>query len=548
MNDLLLEDESSGKIVIDRSPAFVGCVSNFSNFLDLFRKTIRNLEVGVPCVVLSRSNTTQHMYRWAVLLRSLMAKHGVDSGMVTYLSADLPEIKRVFASSPSTCPMHITCSRDLAKSVKSGHPNTLSSTGGPNTLVAPTLTPQVKEAIRFSAMIENSGQCTALRHAVVKADSDEEVESLFAGAPVVTTPQDSLRAGEFAGIFADSPVEPTPAGYTKVDGLNAHYKVSTSLPEDGVEEYWRKVFVDVTSPSEPLKAGSESANDLASWLVRNQPISLAVNEDMALGRYLFERTGQVVYTVGTSENPALTCQARPQEGEIFGEFPVRSELQEYTKFPVVVPTPTAAYNAGYDEGYLAEVGSNTGLAQFGLQALDDRISSPLVKGYCVEVLSYLRDSVGPKDGYGARTALWGLQRPPLDGRVTVIRAESGSTVDDIAAKLVVFAATNARDQVMVSLEEGGEIEEAVKACGVVCTVEDGASWSSRSSSGDHYNLVTGGGLGKGGDGYGVERFPMVGQFVSLYLGVGHVKSTKGGDEEFKEFFRESEKWLKMNVD
>ena len=200
--------------------------------------------------------------------------------------------------------------------VKSDHPNTMSSTGGPNTLVAPRLTPSVKEAIRFSAMIENSGQCTALRHAVVAAESDEEVESLFDGAPVVTTPQDSLRAGEFAGIFADSPIEPTPPGYTKVDGLNAHYKVSSDLPEDGVEEYWRKVFVDVTSPSEPLKSGSESANDLAAWLVRNQPISLAVNEDMELGRYLFERTGQVVYTVGTAENPALTCQARPQEGEV----------------------------------------------------------------------------------------------------------------------------------------------------------------------------------------------------------------------------------------
>ena len=78
-----------------------------------------------------------------------------------------------------------------------------------------------------------------------------------------------------------------------------------------------------------------------------------------------------------------------------------------------------------------------------------------MKGYCVEILSYLTDAVGPKDGYGARTALWGLQRPPLDGRSTVLRVSSGATFDELAAKLVVFAGTNAAGQVVVSVAGGG---------------------------------------------------------------------------------------------
>ena len=72
----------------------------------------------------------------------------------------------------------------------------------------------------------------------------------------------------------------------------------------------------------------EQVSELAGWLVRNQPISLAMNTvggDFGYARKLFEQTGQVVYTVGQEGNPALTCQARPQEGEIFGEFPVSTE-------------------------------------------------------------------------------------------------------------------------------------------------------------------------------------------------------------------------------
>ncbi|GMI00170.1 hypothetical protein TrLO_g11702 [Triparma laevis f. longispina] len=533
MNDLLFSDEQNGKINIDRSPAFIGCVSNFSNFLDLFRKVIRNMELGVPCVVLSRSNTTQHSYRWTRLLLDLMEEEGVDSGMLTYASADLPEVKRIFSESPSTCPSYFTCSRELAKAVKSGHANSMCSTGGPNTLVAPRLTEGVKEAIRFSAMIENSGQCTALRHTVVAGATAEDVESIFNEAPVVTTPEDSLKEGEFAGLFADAPVSQTPEGYTKVKSLDAHYKIDKELPEDGVEEYWRQVFVDVTSQDAPLDAGSEKATELAAWLVRNQPITLAVNENLALAKFLFEKTGQVVYTVGGDGSYALTCQARPQEGEIFGEFPVRRDLAKYTKYPVVVPSSTPSYNTLMNQSYLTEKGANDSVEGEGVNILLENVQG-CVKGYCIELTEYLRDSVGAKEGYGDRTTLWGLQRPPIDGKVTVVRA--GDDISSVAAKLVPFVATNARNQVEVSVNSEEVAAKLSGINGLKITVEDDNTWAKRNAS-DYYNVLD------STDGLGAKEFPLPGHFVSLYMGVGHVKSTKGGDQEFLNMFRDSEKWL-----
>jgi len=68
MNDDLLKAEFEGKIKINRAPAFVSCVSNFSNFLDLFRKTLRNLEVGVPVVVRRRASEAMSLFVTCVLV------------------------------------------------------------------------------------------------------------------------------------------------------------------------------------------------------------------------------------------------------------------------------------------------------------------------------------------------------------------------------------------------------------------------------------------------------------------------------------------------
>lgn len=65
-------------------------------------------------VILSRSNTTQHMYRWAELLLELMDKHGLDAGLVTYAAAELSEQQRMLQSSPDSA-MYITSSREIAE-------------------------------------------------------------------------------------------------------------------------------------------------------------------------------------------------------------------------------------------------------------------------------------------------------------------------------------------------------------------------------------------------------------------------------------------------
>lgn len=166
MNDLLFQDELDGKVSICRRPALIGCVSNFSNFLDLCRKCLRNLELGVPVVVLSRSNTTQHMYRWVELLLAEMEHEGLDTGLVTYAACSISEQRRIMAAAEGS-PLYLTGSRPVAKSIKELVPATFSSTGGPNTMVATKISKEIAQVCCSQHCAPYLGDCRTTRDTTV---------------------------------------------------------------------------------------------------------------------------------------------------------------------------------------------------------------------------------------------------------------------------------------------------------------------------------------------------------------------------------------------
>lgn len=107
------------------------------------------------------------------------------------------------------------------------------------------MTQEVGDAVKLSAMIENSGQCTALRHACIAGATEEDVAEVFQDAPTVGRVQDALKAGTFAGIFDKSF---TPAPFELLDGYTTHPKFDnialrfggSQLPPDGIKEQWRQ--------------------------------------------------------------------------------------------------------------------------------------------------------------------------------------------------------------------------------------------------------------------------------------------------------------------
>lgn len=541
LNDLLLKDEDAGILTVDRKPIYVSCVSNFTNFLDLFRKTVRCLEVGVPCVILSRTNTSQHSYRWAKLLLDLAVEEGVDAGMITYLSCPVEDIVDITQSlKASTGNLYATCSRDLAAAIKSGYPNTIASTGGPNTLIALDWTDAIQEAIRMSASIESSGQCTALRHAVVPPSiTDDQIQTMLDKTQDIDSPVGALKAGIFDGVFSNhkgGPPGPDDGGYLKHPNVDASYRILTDkLPPDYIQEHWRRVVVDISKID-----AKKNAKGLEDWLNTNQPISMAVTgktkeESMEVGLTLWCHTGLVVNTIGSPEAPALTCQARPQEAEVFGEFPPRRDLLKYTKYPVVVPSSTPGYGSEYTPNYLQQQATKSKSGRTGHLLAD--VTDDLIRGYCVTLLEYLEDATqeNPKQGFGkGRTAMWGLQRPPLT-TTTYLECSLNTTWDELAPSLLLFFATNAKDQVVVVVPPGNV--SLVEYCQkhTISTVEEKTIESLQ--PGDNLCCIAG----------PMTSFPMVGQFLTTLLPVGHIKSTLPNDEDFIAKVKGLPKWLKMET-
>mmetsp|Transcript_48019 Transcript_48019/g.126806 ORF Transcript_48019/g.126806 Transcript_48019/m.126806 type:complete len:728 (-) Transcript_48019:9-2192(-) len=567
LNDALFEDEKAGKVSIGRQPAFVGCVSNFTNFLDLCRKILRNMELGVPVVVLSRSNTTQHMFRYMVPLLGLLRERGVDLGLCTYLSCSIEEQRRVLQAAAGS-PMYFTGSREVASKIKEVMPRLMASTGGPNTMVVgPGLfTPEVAEAARMSSLIEHKGQCTAMRHLVLPKATDEDIRRVYSSFSS-STAAESLRGKQFSSLL--KPLRtPLAAGYAPLPGQDAARPLvalrTQDRPPAAIDEMWREAYLDVTAPPElsaPFMA------ELAAWLNREQPISLALNCEMAAARQLFENTALVVYTVGSpsSGSPALTCQARPQDGECFGEFPARRDLEAVTSFPVIIPSSTPGYNSGYPAEFLARHGKEP-LEAWGLpkelaqvKTLLRRIKAPEAKGFARLLMEYLLDAAGeanPRRGCGQRTSLFGLQRPPLAGGTCCLRLEKPEGVsnaphagdglfDEAAAYILPFLATNAKEQLVLSLDPflAFPAFPMLSQQGLKVVRESREAFAA--SEAGYWNVIT---LPRAPAARAATPdHPLAAHFISRILPMGHVKSTLPDHQGFLDAFAASPKWLRVGA-
>ena len=207
--------------------------------------------------------------------------------------------------------------------------------------------------------------------------------------------------------------------------------------------------------------------------------SLAVNDDSwELKRRFFEATGLCVYTFGTKETGyALTAQARPQDGEIFGEFPPRKTLNTFSRYPMINPIPCSTWNTVFPDEYLIkrskdrDIDPNVGDM---VENIMNKIQDPKYRGYAQILVEYLVDAcsknpytVSKENGTG-RTSYFGLQRPPIiDNYFTQINYGSVANNDLFLLLLLPFAVTNSYSQCTVNLSNGGEsLKDLISSLGL----------------------------------------------------------------------------------
>ena len=638
LNDQLWETEEAGVISVPRRVALVPCVSNFSHFLDMCRKTIRLIEIGVPAMVLSRTHTQQYCYRWAALLAQELQAEGVDPAYFSFCSATVEQQQRVMKAADAAdaaaglpaglfapTPCLFTGARALAKRIKTTvSPGLIASTQGPNMMVALGLTPSIATAAALSATIEHSGQCTALRVLVAPAGdvSPAALESMFDSTPSGGRAQEFLATGTFAGVLDPAP-SPSPlagklsATFTPPAGYTAHatkpiaYKTrptlpdlpppagsstaATYVPEPPLEEYWRQVVLDVVTPANAVDS-AEVIERVGAWLVRHQPISLAVNgttddavhascsaalsttdesaaaalalerlPHLRVARRLFETSALCVYSVGDASRPCLTAQARPQDGEIFGELPPLGEMNEVTTFPVIGPAPNSVFFASYRPEYLRQQASRHGLvgraatskpassssssAAATVKAIVEAASSAETRGYLLELANYLQSAaVGPRRCVGKRTGLYGLQCPPLNGKLTALRCAELTTLDELLPFALVFAMTNAAPQAMLSIDPANDVlldelpRLQLKAPGIaelVLVLHTEDLFASAQVQAGLARTLRPTELSE------IHRFPLAHSFVTRMMPPGHIKSSRSDDLPFYAALEASPKWLRI---
>jgi len=173
------------------------------------------------------------------------------------------------------------------------------------------------------------------------------------------------------------------------------------------------------------------------------------------------------------------------------------------------------------------------------------------RGYLRVIYEFLEEACGPKDNTNhphRRTAIWGWQRPPLNGQPSVVRIEKDSDNNAVAAALLPFLATNALDSLVVSMAPDCHkgimrgVQDVLRRADVMdkLNVESISAFKNKQWKRHPYNIIRPEYVA------GLDA-PLAAQFLTLFFPLGHAKSMNQNDEEFLRLFRDSPKWLKVTA-